>query len=58
VSGRGDAFVLERTQEGGRPTSPGRLTGDVFPCWQRSNPTRGEATVDGDEMKGQPSRRP
>ena len=29
------------------------MTGDLFQFSQLSNPIKGEATVDGDEMKGQ-----
>jgi hypothetical protein len=61
-------FVLELTQEGSKVTGSmrisgyygqyggpveGRVTGDRFQFWQLSNPIRGEATVDGNEMKGQ-----
>jgi hypothetical protein len=61
-------FVLELTQEGSKVTGSiritgylgryggpveGRVTGDLFQFWQLSNPMHGEATVDGDEMKGQ-----
>ena len=60
-------FVLELTQEGPKVTGnmrisgyfggyggpvEGRVTGDLFQFKQLNNPMYGEATVDGDEMKG------
>jgi hypothetical protein len=64
----GVPFVLELTQEGSKVTGSmrisglygryggpveGRVNGDLFQFWQLNNPIKGEATVDGDEMKGQ-----
>jgi hypothetical protein len=62
------ALVLELTQEGSKVTGSmriggywgqyggrveGRVTGDLFQFSHLSHPIKGEATVDGDEMKGQ-----
>jgi hypothetical protein len=64
----GVPFVLELAQQGSKVTGSmrisgfygryggpveGRVTGDLFQFWQLSNPIKGEATVDGDQMKGQ-----
>ena len=61
-------FVLELAQQGSKVTGSmrirgsfahyagpveGRVTGDRFQFWQLERSIRGEATVDGDEMKGQ-----
>jgi signal transduction histidine kinase len=66
--GSGLPLVLELFQEGSKVTGSmriggywghyggpveGRVTGDVFQFSHLSHPIKGEATVDGDEMKGQ-----
>ena len=66
--GSGVPIVLELTQEGSKVAGSmriggywghyggrveGRVTGDLFQFSHLSHPIKGEATVDGDEMKGQ-----